>query len=289
MSDTTKIQWAHATFNPWIGCTKISPGCANCYAATRMWAKHWGKGVPRRRTTEHTWQQPLRWNVGSGHWEHARVFPSLCDWLDPEVPIEWLADFLKLIYDTPDIDWLLLTKRPELWKERLATALTCVLSHRPATDENYSVLKWVASWLNGTAPNNVWIGASAEDQKRYRERVPALIKIPARIRFLSLEPLLEDISISNWGSPEEGERLIHWIIVGGESGSKARPCDGEWIRGIVHQCHAAGTAVFVKQLGSNPVQSECDGVVRGRRYNHPKGGDPAEWPTDLRVRKFPNP
>src|SRR5581483_2425062 len=143
MSTQTKIEWCDHTFNPWIGCTKVDELCTNCYAETqdkfRAWTpKGWGKGKPRQRTSTANWRLPLRWNRDRGQTLEAlkgtsfkaelerrpRVFcASLADWLDDEVPIEWLADLLALIHATPNLDWLLLTKRPENWMSRLVKAM----------------------------------------------------------------------------------------------------------------------------------------------------------------------
>src|SRR5205085_322251 len=123
-----------------------------------------------------------------GHYARPRIFPSLCDWLDDEVPIEWLADFLKLIHDTPNLDWLLLTKRPENWSDRIHTAF------RLPNDEPLET--WLSGWLDGDrAPHNVWIGVSVEDQQRADERIPLLLQIPAKVRFLSVEPLLSEVNL----------------------------------------------------------------------------------------------
>lgn len=345
MSDTTKIEWATQTFNPWIGCTKVSPGCANCYAEKTTRARvlrangweTWGKGKKRSRTSKNAWREPERWNraamgvigppspqpspPGEGERSRPRVFPSLCDWLDEEVPIEWLADFLKLIHDTPNLDWLLLTKRPENWRTRIGHVIEWM------TPE--SAVKWsgvycmLAGWMTGRVPANVWIGTSVEDQKRADERLPELLQIRAKVRFLSVEPLLGEIDlglchgcrgcnhpgniIMSWnehgrcsvcdGTGQEPSGIA-WIIVGGESGPGARPCNVEWIRSIVRQCQAAGVPCFVKQLGSTAVSDDDDchcpmtdigkeNVLWKAHWKHPKGGDPAEWPEDLRVREFP--
>lgn len=214
-----------------------------------------------------------------------RVFPSLCDWLDDEVPIEWLADFLKLIQDTPNLDWLLLTKRPEnFWKR-----INDVFEHPPAI----GLSRWLESFDRFGLPEHIWIGTSVEDQKRADERIPELLAIPAKVRFLSVEPLLGpvDLAYSCFNGADSLGSMpgIHWVIVGGESGPGARPCNIEWIRSIQRACHYARTSVFVKQLGSSvrgPAQHE--GTHREYILHHPKGGDPEEWPHDLRVREFPS-
>lgn len=273
MSEKTNIEWATHTFNPWLGCTKVSPGCKNCYAAeldANRFSKtmdggtkekpvsHWGKGAPRHRTKG--WNVPLRWDsecgVHPGY--RARVFPSLMDWLDDEVPIEWLADFLKLIHDTPNLDWLLLTKRPGNFEPRVREVLD--LCNLPAPDSFYL---WLRAWIKGQSPANVWVGVSVEDQKRADERIPLLLQIPAKVRFLSVEPLLEKIDLThccadeamgveynaltgdNWS--ETPLPKIDWLICGGESGKDRRECGVEAICDVARQCVAAGVPVFVKQ------------------------------------------
>ncbi len=309
MSEATKIEWATSTGNPWVGCTKVSPGCKNCYAAAldnQRFSRtmgggtkanpisHWGKGAPRFRT-KGFWKDALKWNRDHARLERdkpqwplrprPRIFPSLCDWLDDEVPIEWLADFLKLIHDTPNLDWLLLTKRPENWMARIGKILP---SEIPMT----GFLPWLWNWRCGRSdliPKNVWIGVSVEDQQRADERIPELLKIPAKVRFLSVEPLLGhvdmrltySVGITQNASTVRGNE-IDWVIVGGESGHSARPCNIEWIRSIVSQCKSAGVPVFCKQGGSN-LWDRKERIIT----KHPKGGDLSEIPQDLRIRKFP--
>jgi protein gp37 len=344
MSDTTKIQWADATFNPWIGCTKVSPGCLNCYAENTTRARvlrsqgheTWGKGNARSRTSAATWRNPVKWNneaearrlrelhsVGFGevhNFIRPRVFPSLCDWLDDEVPIEWLADFLKLIYETPNLDWLLLTKRPENWNKRIEDALIVANGGNPKDPDYFAkhgddfpknkFANWLNEWTGGTAPKNIWLVVSVEDQKRADERIPELLKIPAKVRGLSCEPLLEYVGIAQFGFEQRQVNprwpsKIDWVIVGGESGSKSRECNIDWIRSIVGQCKASGVACFVKQMGSKPCHGPDDGFPHvsgdvaipatrsdgeGLFYatlKDKKGGDINEWPEDLRVREFP--
>lgn len=348
MSETTQIEWAKATFNPWEGCTKVSPGCLNCYAEARnhrFGMDNWGKGKPRRRTSAANWKKPIRWNTKVGDWDgvekfggvpipdagaRPRIFPSLCDWLDDEVPIEWLADFLKLIHDTPNLDWLLLTKRPDNWRARIEAAHD--ISQLPIAPMLYS---WIWNSEHGqkgcgstihNPPQNVWLGVSVEDQQRADERIPELLKIPAKVRFLSVEPLLGPVDLespklkplySERGPAGHGSG-IDWVIVGGESGPGARPCYVQWVRSVVRQCKAAGVPCFVKQLGANipcaaggckpvnkatcigayeemkteePACNECCGHGNEdghcRKLNHKKGGDMSEWPEDLRIREFP--
>lgn len=304
MSQNTKIEWATHSWNPWIGCTKVSPGCANCYAEvstpSRVRGIAWGKGKERVRTSAAYWKQPAKWNKAAFVDDvRPRVFPSLCDWLDDEVPVAWLADFLKVIHDTPNIDWLLLTKRPENLEKRMNHVISWCHENWDS-DDCPPWVTWMQDWcIDGNIPANVWIGASIENQPTADERIPELLKIPARVRFLSVEPLLGPVDIQkainrmpwiNHWMIGGGNAELHWVIVGGESGPKARPCNVAWVRDIVRQCKTAGVACFVKQLGSNSWSEGDNAEFAGGRLmtSHPKGGDHIEWPQDLQVREFPN-
>jgi protein gp37 len=217
-----------------------------------------------------------------------RVFcASLADWLDDEVPIEWLADLLRLIHDTPNLDWLLLTKRPQNFLQRVYDAAKA--QHIRTHDH---IFTWIIDWWNAkTIPHNVWVGTTVEDQQRADERIPELLKIPAHVRFLSAEPLLGKIDFGFNGlqskEPVGFVDGIHWVIFGGESGKDARLLDVDWIRSGVKQCRIAGIAPFVKQLGKNVMGREMDKWVC--RLTDKKGGDMSEWPEELRVREFPLP
>lgn len=290
----TAIEWADHTFNPWEGCTKVSPGCAHCYAEARNarfgggTAPNWGIGAPRRRTSVQNWNQVRRWDREAGlnmscelcrntrkapqpgaykmkdgacwycyGWEkkRPRVFcASLADWLDDEVPIEWTADLLDLVRVCKNLDFLLLTKRPQNWKERLDHAWNWSIDH----DEGAVDFRlWLRAWLDGNPPANVWIGTTVEDQQRADERVPQLVSIPARARFLSCEPLLGQIDLGLFGIlPRDvkpgytpGYECIDWVICGGESGRGARPMHPDWARSLRDQCAAAGVAFHFKQWG----------------------------------------
>lgn len=290
MAEGSKIQWTTHTFNPWTGCTKVSPGCANCYA--EGWSKRsgivkWGKGEPRRRTSESNWREPLKWNrLAEGAPERPRVFcASLADWLDDEVPIEWLADMLKVIADTPHLDWLLLTKRPENWRSRLGDDDSGVFGYATDTSNSsmpgsygWDLMEFVGSWLNGTPPKNVWIGTTVENQEMADKRIPLLRSIPATVRFLSCEPLLGPTNLPvSWLEPDSEESTelvfqgIHWVIAGGESGPKARAASIDWFRSLRIQCRETNTAFFMKQLGG----------TKSHR------GELEDFPEDLRIREFP--
>lgn len=286
MGKGTKIQWAHHSWSPWIGCTKVSQGCRFCYAETLMtrrprWANSWGPEGERVRTSESYWKKPYRWNrKAKEKGIRYRVFPSLCDPFEehPSIKASWALEFYQLIRRTPHLDWLLLTKRPE-------NAKRCTPPH------------WWTNW-----PKNLWVGTSVEDQEAANERIPELLKIPAPIRFLSCEPLLKPIDIDEamYGSDERGmnafgftdgvghEAMLQWIIVGGESGPNARPMDLAWARDIIRQCRTAEVPVFMKQLGARPMLGPGDTFkLNPIQITDPKGGDPSEWPEDLRIREFP--
>ena len=245
MADKTKIEWCDATFNPWVGCTRVSPGCVHCYAETMMdkrWGKAtWGPAGARIRTSADYWTQPVKWNRRA---ERAgvrrRVFcASLADVFEDKVGQRdqmdgWRLDLFNLIAATPHLDWLLLTKRPE--------NIQPLLRRLPAPHDNV-----------GHFPN-VWIGASVEDQERADTRIPELLTVPAAVLFLSVEPLLGPGDIGRWlcGSGmtrEAQERGIDWVIVGGESGREARPLPPDWARSIRDQSQEAGVPIFFKQWG----------------------------------------
>lgn len=273
MAENSKIEWCDHTFNPWRGCTKVSEGCAHCYAETLSKRNptvlgEWGPGKPRVKASPAMWQQPLKWDREAGAAQHEnewssddrppdmprpRVFcASLADWLDDEVPIEWFKDLLGLIHDTPNLDWLLLTKRPQNWRARLEQTDHDVIFVTGDHVANH--------WLAGKPPANVWIGTTVENQARADERIPHLLSIPAKVRFLSCEPLLGPLDLSVpfhmqkidmaqqpvWRPENRG---IHWVICGGESGTHARAMHPEWARSLRDQCSAAGVPFFFKQWG----------------------------------------
>lgn len=296
MAETTKIAWTRSTFNPWWGCQAVSPGCSACYA--EAWAKRTGRDFNKRtRTSEAYWRQPLKWNkwarleqrsgkvLDSSGWTKPGfwpVFPSLCDPFDNEVPDGWRDDFWKLITLTPNLVWLLLTKRIGNAAKMLPTSP----GGRPY-------------WPH------VWIGASVVNQEEADRDIPKLLATPAAKRFVSYEPALGPVDWEKWiwlrlGIPHQsgeiiGHRRIDQIIVGGEStqgGKPARPFNIQWARDTVRQCREAGVAVFVKQLGSNPVSygsQPCPGNTERHtlKVKDRAGADPAEWPEDLRVQCWP--
>ncbi len=297
MGEKTGISWTDSTFIPWEGCTKVSPGCKFCYAEvqSKKFGKDvWGAGKPRQRTTPKHWRKPVTWNqmaekAGNRH----KVFcSSMSDWLDIEIPATWVADMLNLILITPHLDWQLLTKRPENWRVVLERVWN--LFEDPAyKDANPALQNMLKGWLfDSVPPYNVWLGTSVENQACADARVPLLSAMPAKVRFLSCEPLLEKVTLNLAGG------AITWVIVGGESGENARPFDTDWADSIVRQCETYAVACFVKQMGDNPYKvvydsEECGGAPMSRPVAETlflmahHGADPSEWDETLRVRQFP--
>lgn len=244
MGKNSNIEWTKHTFNPWWGCTKVSPGCDHCYADTlssRWGYKIWGPDAERRFFGDKHWSEPEKWNrEAEAAGERARVFcGSMCDWAEGRHDQQEARDKLfDLIEATPHLDWLLLTKRPGAIPYLIPPA-----------------------WLESPRPN-VWFGTSVENQEQADRRIPQLLQVPATVRFLSCEPLLGELDLSPWmvfeGQYGKAEwclahyghsQPLHWIIAGGESGHGARPMHPDWVRGLRDQAVAAGVAFFHKQWG----------------------------------------
>lgn len=249
MGDTTTISWAERSFNGWVGCQKVGPGCDNCYAEAydrRFGGTHWGPGAPRRRTTAANWRKPLKWNrIALETGVRSRVFcSSLADVFDNAVDPQWRRDLAQLIRDTPALDWMLLTKRIG------------------------NVARMIDEDFDGELPRHVWLGASIVTQQEADRDIPRLNAINASVRWLSMEPLIEPVSID----PDELRRL-DMIVVGGESGSGARHFDLDWARDLLAQARTVGTGFHFKQM------SQAD---------HPTTyGDWEAFPDDLKVRDLP--
>jgi protein gp37 len=240
MAAPSKIEWTDHTWNPVTGCTKISPGCKHCYAETlakrlqRMGAKGYENGfsitlLPDRLDAPRRRRKPTVWFVN-----------SMSDVFHPEIPFEFIDRIFDTITATPHHRYQILTKRPERMEE--------YFEHRPA-------------------PSNAWLGTSVEDRRYGVPRIDILRRVKSQVRFLSVEPLLEDVGILDLTG-------ISWVIVGGESGPRARPMKPEWARSLRDQCEAAGVAFFFKQWGSHGddgirrVKSANGRELDGRVYNH---------------------
>lgn len=283
MGDMTKIAWTDRTFNPWEGCQKVGPGCDNCYAET--WnarfgggeAPNWGPGAPRRRTKPANWSKPRRWNREAAEAGiRLKVFcASLADVFDNAVDPAWRRDLWHLISETPHLDWQLVTKRignvekmvPEFWKD---------------------------GW-----PPNVWLLITVVNQEEADRDAPKLLEIKERFQIgivgLSMEPLLGAVDLTKLKRPHthaygaghidalrgwtlgaghgyrefDAPAKLDWVIVGGESGRKARQTWVPNIRAIMRQCLDAGVACFVKQMGSSVADRNDAGF---------EGIEPHEWP-----------
>jgi len=272
VGDTTSISWCDATFNPWSGCTRISPACANCYAAAlppgmRRHAE-WGDGHPRILASDAYWKQPLAWDrKAAREGRRIRVFcGSTCDVFEPRIDLEGPRWRLwSLIERTPNLDWLLLTKRP------------------------WNMVAWARhdGW-----PSNAWAGVTVENQATADARIPLLLQVPARVRFVSAEPLLGPVNIC--AVPDHKTRPcefsakysplgdLSWLIVGGESGPHARPMHPDWVRGLRDQAVGAGVAFHFKQWGEWAPWTETNrGPSRDDVFLTPDGvaRDPA-YPWD---------
>jgi protein gp37 len=316
----TKIEWADETFNPWIGCTKVGPGCDHCYAEAMMdhrrhvveWGRD-GTAGTRQRTTPANWRKPVTWNNHAGininAWQgfkranpgltdeemqaagpikprRPRVFcASLADVFDTDVPPEWRADLFGLIAKTPYLDWLLVTKR-------IGNAAR--------------MLPWMTDpEKHGTDPcepwSHVWLGITVVNQEEAQRDIKKLIGTPATKRFLSVEPLLGPINIAPWlergdsgmdddplarSMLRQAERDGHawirpaldWVIVGGESGPKARPMHPDWVRSLRDQCAATKAPFFFKQWGEwMPVGRDPMEITRKEQDHGPTVTEYA-WP-----------
>lgn len=263
MGIKSKIEWTDSTFNPWVGCTKVArargapSACDFCYA--EKWAKRsgqvkWGNS-PRRRTTAAYWRNPINWNTHSEafqtkHGRRQRVFcASLADVFDNQVDPTWRADLFDLIRECDQLDWQLLTKRPQNIRKMLPP-----------------------DWAEGYP--NVWLGTTAEDALAYKQRVPHLLKAPAAIHFVSYEPAigpLEQLNIDGL--------FPDWLIIGGESGVRSdliRGTDPQWARDAIAECRRLGIAPFLKQWGTyqnNPrVVEYRESVLQAMRFDPPKNG-----------------
>ena len=286
MSQGTAIEWTDATWNPVTGCSKVSPGCAHCYAETLSlrWGRSaypWIEAHAAQNVVLHPERldHPRRWRKAS------RVFVnSMSDLFHEQIPDEYVFRVLETIADCPQHIFQVLTKRPERMRELVQSYMA-------------------REGLDSPLPN-LWLGVSVENQRWARTRIPVLLEVAAAVRFLSCEPLLGAVDLRDWvdfapsgrppaasGSRIEETRvahdasvtrsksdglarreILHWIIVGGQSGPKHRPIDMNWVRAIRDQCQAARVAFFFEQ----------------NRRSHPKSGrTPARRPNLGRVSSWP--
>lgn len=311
MGDTS-IQWTDKTWNPTRGCSRVSPGCEHCYAEQIAY-----RFAGDKRTTSvgtRTGHQPFTGfaKIVNGHpawtgkveliesklteplhWKKPqRIFVnSMSDLFHEALPDEAIDRVFAVMALCPQHTFQVLTKRAErmlcymesrrassrFWKAACLAGWTFDF-RSPLDGKEYSLLPFPLP--------NVWLGVSVEDQQRADERIPLLLQTPAAVRFVSYEPALGPVNFlavpDRWKGKGTG---IDWIICGGESGPGARRFDLEWMRSAVVQCKAAGTAIFCKQIGSNPYWA---GYPLGRAaVGDSKGGDMETWPEWARIRQFP--
>lgn len=334
MAETTGISWTDSTWNPWRGCLKVSEGCANCYAETLSKRNPkvlgtWGPEATGTRVVaaDRAWNEPFTWDNKARTRRPWRVFcASLADvfedWRGPMADVagytlyaaaegHWtreptsrpvtMADVrtqaFRVMESTLNLTWLVLTKRPQN-----------ILRMVPGS--------WREKW-----PAHVWIGTTTENQARADERIPELLKVPAAVRWLSVEPQIGPVDLGRWvfdrdaairravNGPmalnrDQADAVIahpgiHWVITGGESGAGARPFRTAWARDLMHQCRAAGVACFHKQHGAHAIEDNATlaaGVpremIRPGEYRltlkDKAGADPAEWHPNMRVQQFPS-
>ena len=308
MADKTEIAWCDSTFNPWIGCAKVGPGCDNCYAEAdfdhRKHRVKWGAGQERSRTSAANWKKPLQWNradfreCGDCGWRgeidtlvddscpscgrHQRLEParrrvfcaSLADVFDNEVPVEWRRNLFELIKNTSNLDWLLLTKRIGNAARMIEEAISEL---DIGYDPDYAMWPWP----------NVWLGATVVNQEEADRDIPKLLATPAALRWVSAEPLLGPVAIREyleWRNTVAGtntvtnERSLSWVIVGGESGPNARPMHPGWARSLRDQCAAAGVPFLFKQWGEYLPAEEGEPP---RYFRDAFGRVPEIWPKDM--------
>jgi protein gp37 len=319
----SSIEWTDRVWNPVRGCSRASEGCRNCYAE-RVAVRFSGPGGPYEGFADVRSRHPQTGNATCGvrgrwtgrvelipskldeplRWKKpARVFVnSMSDLFHEELPDEAIYEVFSVMALAREHTFQVLTKRPRGmlgW----AQSEPCAFLPKPWGMKGDTV----ASQPFRLPLPNVWLGVSVEDQATADERIPLLLQTPAAKRFVSYEPALgpvdftdgpldPDSTMGRWSMLDQ----LDWVIVGGESGPGARPFDLAWARSVVAQCREAGVACFVKQLGARPVEGDaglnlktCWSGAEGpngehrERITHPKGGDPAEWPEDLRVREFP--
>lgn len=291
MADKTKIAWTDRTFNPWLGCTRVSPGCVHCYAETltkRFGNAEWGPQAARVKTSESYWKKPLKWNkekwwecgcgwrgtfsetiesLGTGDSivlscpdpecmyicrpTRQRVFcASLADVFEDNRQVaNWRGELFQLIEQTPNLDWLLLTKRPE----RMFSLGT------DAVGEIFDL------WLDRNP--NVWLGATVESPEYYEKRVTDLLSCGSAVHFISVEPMIGPVRLK-----QIKMKNVDWVICGGESGPGCRPMQADWVYDLKRDCQMGRVKFFMKQLGGHPNKRD----------------QMEDFPEEWQVREFPN-
>lgn len=324
MAENTAITWSKHTVNFWWGCSEISPACDHCYARVMdarfhggkatvstgpdgamkvrpySYAPHWGPG-PRLLRMEAAEREALRYERRAAR---EGVSPlvfvnSMSDLFEPHADLVQARRFaLEVMRATPHLIWLVLTKRPAQILPLLREALDEARAEWEAdgTPELDQFIAWLGDWLGGAPPANIWLGTTVEDQERANQRIPALLNVPAKLRYLSCEPLLGPLALRpvddfsdrghgrRWlGGPAgnaAGSPGIDWVICGGESGAKARPMQAQWARRLRDQCAEAGIPFHLKQWGEwcQPDQLPSDAFQRWDAHANAAGNPDLERP-----------
>jgi protein gp37 len=325
MAEDTKIEWADHTVNFWWGCTKVSPACANCYAERQdqhfhpgiPWrsrfqnelatAAHWGADAPRLLRVDAAAREAFKYQAKAvKEGRRFRIFTnSMSDFFEDRRDLDAARlEALEVIWQTPNLTWMILTKRPERILDLVARAQKLAQGVDQVFPGNETALtEWLGWWLCGKAPANVWLGTTVEDQVRADQRIPALLQVPAAVRFLSCEPMLGPVDLTRVSWPDKGEHRvdvlrfgywsngplgfvnhsdmwdlyghpIHWVIGGGESGPHARPCHPDWVRGLRDQCSAAEVPWLFKQWGEWAPDCLCHRSKGCRETSRPAPGRP---------------
>ncbi|MEN6586812.1 MAG: phage Gp37/Gp68 family protein [Sulfuricella sp.] len=294
--ENTKISWCDHTVNFWWGCSKVSPACAHCYAEAldarfataadtkkpflQARGKHWGIDAPRLLRVDAAcleafrYQRRAAWRApgSDAKWStRFRVFTnSMSDFFEDRRDLDSARlQALDVMRQTPNLDWLILTKRPEKILDliAIAEAKATAMAFVDLTQESLAI--WLNDWRMGKPPANIWLGTTVEDQQRADQRIPALLQVPAAIRFLSCEPLLGQVDLFRVPRPD-----IDWVICGGESGPHARPMHPDWVRALRDQCAAAGVPFLVKQWGEWAPNCLCGRPVACKETPRPEPGKP---------------
>ncbi len=266
---STKINWTDESWNIIIGCEKISPGCKNCYAEKMAYRLAWMERLKLHKFKDLNYPNVIdfvtkKWN-GKTHfaesqlekplkWKKPRMIfvCSMGDLFHESVPFEWIDKVFEVIEKCPQHTFQVLTKRPEI------------------------MYKYMVRYGIGAMPDNIWLGVTAENQEQANKRIPILLQIPAKVRFVSIEPMLDVIDLECFpetGCPSDSIDNLGWVICGGESGHHARPMHPDWVRSLKEQCESADVPFFFKQ---------------GSENNWPNFKDFDSFPEDLQIRQMPN-
>jgi len=294
VGDTTHIEWTDATWNPVTGCTRVSPGCVNCYIdwapPFRIEGRHFTDRDGNRShaigatTGVRLHPDRLDWPLRKRSWRGKRVFVcSLADLFHDDVPDEYIARVFAVMALTPEVTYQVLTKRPARMRALLTSGAFADLL---GDTLGMMLFEQRISDYDVTFPlPNVWLGVTVEDQQRADLRIPILLDTPAAVRWLSCEPLLGPVNLGRavgtyyGGDPREDESGIDWVVAGGESGPGARPMHPDWARSLRDQCRDAGVPFLFKQWGDLVTEEQApeDITLPAVSWRHLGDDQPPVW------------